>query len=453
MLRGRYWLYYSLTFLSGRDGRYSSYSLGFLMVEKFGYSAANIAALFLINHLFNFLFAEKIGILIGRFGERRALTFEYVGLILVFVAYAFVENGYVAAGLYVLDHMFFALAIAIKTYFQKIADPADIASTAGVSFTINHIAAVGDSFRARLRLAAIAKRGVSGGCAVRGALVGDVAERAVAAACGPRNGARLRATAGAARVITRAAVAVAWVAIVAGCAAPPATVETAPAPSQAATADLLYRAVNLMESRKYDRAVAVLTRLVEQQPPADAGATHYLLGSAYAAVNDYASAATHYALAAAGPGRLVLEAATLAHLGAGHYAYRAGRYEDAVRHLAAWRRSATQTNPSTLMELAQAHSTHRAEGRCPRCRRGRLAGSASPGRGGARRMARIVGRAVRCQRAMGQISGHAWPLGTRVSCSTRSAERMDAGYDDVAGARGADQSIAQPLKISFVTVA
>ncbi len=38
--------------------------------------------------------------------------------------------------------MFFALAIAIRTYFQKIADPADIAATAGVSFTINHIAAV-----------------------------------------------------------------------------------------------------------------------------------------------------------------------------------------------------------------------------------------------------------------------------------------------------------------------
>ena len=41
-----------------------------------------------------------------------------------------------------MDHLFFSLAIAIKTYFQKIADPADIASTAGVAFTINHIAAV-----------------------------------------------------------------------------------------------------------------------------------------------------------------------------------------------------------------------------------------------------------------------------------------------------------------------
>jgi len=44
--------------------------------------------------------------------------------------------------LYMFDHVLFAMAIAQKTYFQKIADPADMASTAGVSFTINHIAAV-----------------------------------------------------------------------------------------------------------------------------------------------------------------------------------------------------------------------------------------------------------------------------------------------------------------------
>jgi len=142
VLRRRYWLYYGLTFFSGARRQIFVVFAGFLMVEKFGYSASNIAALFLVNHLFNWLFAERIGALIGRVGEKHALTFEYTGLILVFTAYAFVDNGNVAAGLYVIDHMFFALAIAIKTYFQKIADPADIASTAGVSFTINHIAAV-----------------------------------------------------------------------------------------------------------------------------------------------------------------------------------------------------------------------------------------------------------------------------------------------------------------------
>ncbi len=63
-------------------------------------------------------------------------------MIIVFAAYAVVENAYLAAGLYVIDHMFFALYIAISTYFHKIADPKDMASSAGVSFTINHIAAI-----------------------------------------------------------------------------------------------------------------------------------------------------------------------------------------------------------------------------------------------------------------------------------------------------------------------
>jgi predicted MFS family arabinose efflux permease len=89
------------------------------------------------------LFATRIGTMIGRFGERNTLCFEYTGLIAVFMAYAFVENALVAAFLYIIDHAFYAFAIAMKTYFQKIADPADIAPTSGVAFTINHIAAVG----------------------------------------------------------------------------------------------------------------------------------------------------------------------------------------------------------------------------------------------------------------------------------------------------------------------
>lgn len=142
VLRKRYWLYYALTFMSGARRQIFTVFAGFLMVEKFGYSAADITLLFLINYLFNFLFAKRIGRFIGAVGERKALMFEYVGLIFVFVGYGFVQTAEWAAALYVIDHLFFALALAIKTYFQKIADPADMASTAGVAFTINHIAAV-----------------------------------------------------------------------------------------------------------------------------------------------------------------------------------------------------------------------------------------------------------------------------------------------------------------------
>jgi len=142
IIKKRYWLYYALTFFSGARRQIFVVFAGFLMVEKFHYSVAEISALFLINYVFNWLFAAKIGKLIAYFGERSVLIFEYLGLIILFIAYGLVENSTIAASLYVIDHLFFALAIAIKTYFQKIANPEDIAATAGISFSINHIAAV-----------------------------------------------------------------------------------------------------------------------------------------------------------------------------------------------------------------------------------------------------------------------------------------------------------------------
>lgn len=142
LMRKRYWLYYGLTFLSGARRQIFMVFASFMMVEKFGYSVGDVSLLFMVNYVFNLLFAPKIGKWIAKIGERRALTIEYIGLISVFVAYALVENSQLAAALYIIDHLFFAMAIAVKTYLQKIADPKDIASTASVSFTINHIAAV-----------------------------------------------------------------------------------------------------------------------------------------------------------------------------------------------------------------------------------------------------------------------------------------------------------------------
>lgn len=142
ILRKRYWLYYALTFMGGARRQIFMVFAAFMMVEKFGYSVGEISGLYLLNYVFNLFFAPRIGAWIGRVGEHRALTIEYIGLLGVFVSYAFVSNATLAAILFIVDHFFFALAIAIKTYFQKIAAPSDIAGSAGVSFSINHIAAV-----------------------------------------------------------------------------------------------------------------------------------------------------------------------------------------------------------------------------------------------------------------------------------------------------------------------
>lgn len=142
IFRKRYWLFYALQFMGGARRQIFIVFAGFLMVEKFGFSVGEISLLFLVNAVFNIFLAPRIGKMISIIGERNALIIEYIGLIAVFIGYALVENSNIAVALYIIDHLFFALAIAQKTYFQKIANPAHIASTAGVSFTINHIAAV-----------------------------------------------------------------------------------------------------------------------------------------------------------------------------------------------------------------------------------------------------------------------------------------------------------------------
>ena len=142
ILRKRYWLYYLLTFFAGARRQIFVVFAGFLMVEKFGFSVGQMSILFLINGVITIYLAPRIGRLVSYWGERRVLTLEYAGLVVIFGAYALVENAMIASFLYIIDHIFFAMAIALKSYIKKIADPADMASTAGVSFSINHIAAV-----------------------------------------------------------------------------------------------------------------------------------------------------------------------------------------------------------------------------------------------------------------------------------------------------------------------
>ncbi|WP_037310775.1 MFS transporter [Ruegeria halocynthiae] len=146
VLRRRYWLYYALQFMAGARRQIFVVFAGFMMVEKFGFEVHELTSLYMINLMINMMAAPMLGKAVSMFGERRTLIFEYTGLAIVFAAYGgiywFGWGVLLAAILYVIDHVLFALALALKTYFQKIADPADIAPTAAVAFTINHIAAV-----------------------------------------------------------------------------------------------------------------------------------------------------------------------------------------------------------------------------------------------------------------------------------------------------------------------
>jgi len=141
-LKKEYWLFYVLTFFAGARRQIFMVFASFMLVEKFGVNIENMVTLLFVNSILNIYFAPFIGRFITKMGERMTLRIEYIGLILVFSSYAFVENIYFVYALYIVDHLLFSMAIALKTYFQKIANPKDLASASAVSFTINHIAAV-----------------------------------------------------------------------------------------------------------------------------------------------------------------------------------------------------------------------------------------------------------------------------------------------------------------------
>ena len=141
-LKRRYWLYYLLTFMSGaRRQIYMVFSM-LLLVKVFHFSVQTITALFIINNIINWIINPMIGRAINAFGERTLCTIEYSGVILVFLTYAYSSSRWVVAGMYIIDYILFNFSVAIRTYFQKIADPQDIAPSSAVGFTINHIAAV-----------------------------------------------------------------------------------------------------------------------------------------------------------------------------------------------------------------------------------------------------------------------------------------------------------------------
>jgi len=142
IFRRKYWLFYFLTFMGGARRQIFIAFAVFLMVKKFQYSIQEVTALFVINNVINYFLSPLIGKSIIRFGERKVLSLEYSSLIFIFLAYAVVQSKLVLALLYILDHIFFNFAIAIRTYFQKVGDPQDIAPSMAVGFTINHIAAV-----------------------------------------------------------------------------------------------------------------------------------------------------------------------------------------------------------------------------------------------------------------------------------------------------------------------
>jgi predicted MFS family arabinose efflux permease len=142
LLRRRYSLFYILTLLSGaRRQIFVVFSI-LLLVQIFHFSVRDMTLLFIVNNIVGYILNSLIGKAINRVGERTISSIEYSGVIIIFLVYAFSSSKHLVMFMYIVDNILYNFDVAIRTYFQKVADPADIASSMSVGFTINHIAAV-----------------------------------------------------------------------------------------------------------------------------------------------------------------------------------------------------------------------------------------------------------------------------------------------------------------------
>ncbi len=142
IFRRKYSLFYFLTFMSGARRQIFMVFSMFLLVKMFHFSVREMTLLFVVNNLIAYLMNPLIGRAIVRFGERSVSSLEYAGVIIIFLTYAFTTSKLLVSLMYVADSLLFNFAVAIRTYFQKVGDPQDVASSMAVGFTINHIAAV-----------------------------------------------------------------------------------------------------------------------------------------------------------------------------------------------------------------------------------------------------------------------------------------------------------------------
>jgi len=143
IFRREYWLYYMLTFMLGsRRHIFLTFAL-FLLVERYGMDVRQTAGLLLVNSLVSTYTAGQLGRVVARFGERRVLTWNFLGLVGVFLGYAYIHSLAILCVLFVLDNIFFGFNLAVDSYFQKIArSPEEITSNVSMAQTINHISAL-----------------------------------------------------------------------------------------------------------------------------------------------------------------------------------------------------------------------------------------------------------------------------------------------------------------------
>lgn len=142
LIRKEYSLFYLLTFLEGCRRQIFSIFASFALILVYKTPFQEMVAIQFVNAILIAITAPQIGKIVDRKGERGPLTFYAIGLIVVFLGYAVVQNKAALIALFLLDNILFSYSVGFTTYLHRIVRPGELTPCLAMGTTMNHIAAV-----------------------------------------------------------------------------------------------------------------------------------------------------------------------------------------------------------------------------------------------------------------------------------------------------------------------
>jgi predicted MFS family arabinose efflux permease len=142
VLRRRYWLYYVLTFFEGSRKEVLGSFCTLVLVEQFGWKVWQLSPLLLVTAILSMLLAPSLGMLVDRFGPRRALAGSYSVLVAACIGYAVIPNAGILAALYAVMRLAQILNLGLSVYARQIAPPEELTPTLSAGVSVNHVSSV-----------------------------------------------------------------------------------------------------------------------------------------------------------------------------------------------------------------------------------------------------------------------------------------------------------------------
>ena len=165
LLKGRYWLYYLLTFFEGSRKDVLNTFGTLVLVSNYGFEVWKISLLLMASSIVNMVSAPYMGYLIDHVGERKTLSASYVLLTLCCVGFAVMHNAWLLVGLLILMKLVVMLGMGLNTYVYRLAPAEELTPTLSAGISINHISSVAMPIVAGILLPIIHYEGIFWGTA------------------------------------------------------------------------------------------------------------------------------------------------------------------------------------------------------------------------------------------------------------------------------------------------